>query len=246
MKRVCAWCGRELDQPDRREDLQVTHGVCQVCRRRFFASRKAKEAYSESTREDVGDDSGRADASSVGNEANRLMKTSTVPRDVSPAWSLRLMTQDLSQRVGHRPCRPAVTHSDVSRVVPVKTQGEIEAAICKGMSRFQQGYMGCGPKDIRAHLIGDLLVVRLQGVLTVPEQHLVKSLPDEKGRDLLKQVRTHLIEAARPIMAAMILDVTGVKLLSLHHDISTVSGEEVVLFALAESPDYRRAKNQQS
>ena len=76
----------------------------------------------------------------------------------------------------------------------MKTQGEIEAAICEGISRFEQDYMGRGPKDIHAHLIGDLLVVRLQGVLTAAEQHLVKALTGEKGRDLLKQVRTHLIE----------------------------------------------------
>ena len=71
----------------------------------------------------------------------------------------------------------------------MKTQGEIEAAICEGIARFEQEYMGRGPKDIHAHLIGDLLVVRLQGVLTVAEQQLVKSLPSDKGRDLLKQVR---------------------------------------------------------
>ncbi len=124
----------------------------------------------------------------------------------------------------------------------MKTQGELEAAICEGISRFEQDYMGRGPKDIHAHLIGDLLVVRLQGVLTAAEQHLAKSLPAEKGRDLLKQVRTHLIETARPVMEAMIQEVTGVKVLSLHHDISTVTGEEVVLFALAESPDLREAK----
>lgn len=124
----------------------------------------------------------------------------------------------------------------------MKTQGEIEAAICEGMSRFEQEYMGRGPKDIRAHLIGDLLVVRLQGVLTAAEQHLVKSLPAEKGRDLLKQVRTQLIETARPVLEALIQEVTGSKALSLHHDISTFTGEEVVLFTLANTPHLRETR----
>ena len=113
----------------------------------------------------------------------------------------------------------------------MKTQGEIEAAVCEGMAHFKQEYMGRGPKDIHAHLIGNLLVVRLQGVLTGAEQQLVKTLPVEKGRDLLKQVRTQLIETGRPIMEAMINEVTGVKVVSLHHDISTVTGEEVVVFS---------------
>jgi uncharacterized protein YbcI len=124
----------------------------------------------------------------------------------------------------------------------MKSQGEIEAAICDGISRFEQDYMGRGPKHVHAHLIGDLVVVRLQGVLTAAEQHLVQSLPAEKGRDLLKQVRTHLIETARPLMEAMIQEVTGVKVLSLHHDISTATGEELVLFTLVESPRVREAR----
>ena len=121
----------------------------------------------------------------------------------------------------------------------MRTQGEIEAAICAGMRRFEQEYMGRGPKDVHAHLIGDLVVIRLKGVLTVAEQHLVKTLSAEKGRDLLKQVRTHLVETARPLMNAMIAEIAGVDVLSLHHDISTVTGEEVVLFTLAESPQFR-------
>ena len=124
----------------------------------------------------------------------------------------------------------------------MKSQGEIEAAICQGMTRFEQEYMGRGPKDIHAHLIGDLLVVRLQGVLTAAEQHLVRSLPEEKGRDLLKQVRTQLIEAARGVLEALVEEVTGKRALSLHHDISTTTGEEVVLFTLAESPQFRAPK----
>jgi len=124
----------------------------------------------------------------------------------------------------------------------MKTQGEIEAAICQGISRFEQEYMGRGPKDVHAHLIGDLLVVRLTGVLTAAEQHLVQSLPVENGRNLLKQVRTQLIETARPVMVKMVEEVTGVAVVSLHHDISTVTGEEVVLFTLSESPLVRGPK----
>ena len=124
----------------------------------------------------------------------------------------------------------------------MKTPGEIEAAICEGVSRFEQDYMGRGPKEIHTHLLDDLLVVRLKGVLTAAEKHLVKSLTAEKGRDLLKQVRTHLVEAARPFLEAMVEEVTNVKVLSLHHDISTATGEEVILFTLTESPDSREAK----
>ena len=125
----------------------------------------------------------------------------------------------------------------------MKTHGEIESAVCEAVARFERDYMGRGPKDIHAHLLGDLLVVRLQGVLTAAEQQLVKSLSAEKGRDLLKQVRTHLIETARPFMESLVQEITGSQVKSMHHDISTVTGEEVVLFTLAESPDFRAAKN---
>ena len=124
----------------------------------------------------------------------------------------------------------------------MKSQGEIEAEICKGMAAFEQEYMGRGPKDIRAHVFDAVVLVRLQGVLTAAEQHLVKTLPPEKGRDLLKEVRTQLMETARPVLEKMVNEVTGVKVMSLHHDISTVTGEEVVLFTLASSPGYRAAK----
>ena len=121
----------------------------------------------------------------------------------------------------------------------MKTQGEIEAAVCEAIARFEQEFMGRGPKDIRAHLIGDLLVVRLHGVLTAAEQQLVKTLPAEKGRDLLKQVRTQLIETARCALESLIHDISGSSVVSLHHDISTLTGEEVLLFTLQAAPQFR-------
>jgi uncharacterized protein YbcI len=124
----------------------------------------------------------------------------------------------------------------------MKTLGEIEAAVCAGIQRFEQDYMGRGPRDIHAHLVGDLLLIRMTGVLTAAEQHLAQSLPHEKGRDLIKQVRTHLVETARPMLEAMLHEATGVKVLSLHHDISTVTGEKIIVATLAEPPRCRDAK----
>jgi uncharacterized protein YbcI len=141
-------------------------------------------------------------------------------------------------RTSRRPGGPG--HQDTLESA-LNTQGEIEVAVCQGISRFVQEYMGRGPKDIHAHLIGNLLVIRLQGVLTAAEQQLAKSLPAEKGRTLFKQVRTHLIETARPLLEVLIQEVTGVPVLSLHHDVSTVTGEEIIVFTLAETPLCRQA-----
>ncbi|MCC5875946.1 MAG: DUF2294 domain-containing protein [Candidatus Sumerlaeia bacterium] len=124
----------------------------------------------------------------------------------------------------------------------MKTQGEIEAAIGNEIARIQVEYLGRGPRSIRAHLIDDLIVIRLQGVLTAAEQHLVKSLPKEKGRDLLKEVRTQLLETARPLLEAMVEEKTTIPVRSFHHDISTVTGEEVIILSLAGTPVIREGK----
>ena len=124
----------------------------------------------------------------------------------------------------------------------MKTHVEIEDAVSEGIRRFEQEYIGRGPKAIHAHLIQDLLVVRLQGVLTAAEKQLVTAFDTGRGRDLLKQVRTHLIETSRLLIEAMIHDITDVKAGSLHHDISTVTGEELVVFTLATVPSLREVK----
>jgi uncharacterized protein YbcI len=40
----------------------------------------------------------------------------------------------------------------------------------------------------------------------------------------------------------MVGDATGAKVVSLHRDLSTATGEEVLLFTLAESPPVREVK----
>jgi uncharacterized protein YbcI len=126
----------------------------------------------------------------------------------------------------------------------MRTQGELEAAICEAIGRFEQEYIRRGPKHIQAYLIDNIIFVRLQGVLTAAEQHLAKSQSPEKGRDLLKDVRKHLLETARPLLEAIVKEIAGVQVVSVHHDISTVTGEEVVLFTLAETPQVRETRSQ--
>jgi CheY-like chemotaxis protein len=116
------------------------------------------------------------------------------------------------------------------------TQAESQAAICDGIIRFEEEYMGRKPEQFHAHFVKDLLVVRIQGALTQAERQLGNSSSPEKGRDLIKQVRKQLLETARPMLESLVHEVTGVKASSMHHDISTVTGEEVVLFSLVKEP----------
>ena len=142
-----------------------------------------------------------------------------------------------------RPKRSA-TSAPVSnaQAMQKRTRGELESAVCMGMSRFEQEYMGRGPKDAQAHLDGTMLVVRLHGVLTVAEQRLVEAVSIDEARDTLKRVRTLLVETARLQIDSMIQVITGVKVRSLHHDISTVTGEELLVFTLDEAPSCREVK----
>ena len=118
------------------------------------------------------------------------------------------------------------------------TQAESEAAICAGISRFQEEYLGWRSEQIQAHFIKDFLVVRILGVLTLAERQLGRSSSPQKGRDLIKQVRKQLLELARPMLESLVYEVIGVKVLSMHHDISTVTGEEIVIFTLSGTPRF--------
>ena len=118
------------------------------------------------------------------------------------------------------------------------TQKESEAAICDGIIRFQEEYLGWRSEQVRTHFIKDLLVVRIHGVLTLAERQLGKSLTPDKGRDLIKQTRKQLLEVARPMLESLVHEAAGVKVLSMHHDISTVTGEEVILFSLVGLPRF--------
>jgi uncharacterized protein YbcI len=116
-----------------------------------------------------------------------------------------------------------------------KTKGQVEADISEAVIKFEKEYMGRGPEETKTYIIDDMVVVRLHRVLTPAEQRLAGTGGETTGRTLIKRVRTELLEKARPLLEQIIMDLTGRKIKSLHTDISTITGERVIIFTL-ESP----------
>ena len=111
----------------------------------------------------------------------------------------------------------------------MKIKGEIEAEICEAMVRFEIDYMGRGPEECRTRLVDDMVLIRLIGVLTPAERHLTKI---SDGVELIKRMRSTLIENARPLLFQVIGDITGAKVMDMHTDISTVAGERIIVVIL--------------
>jgi uncharacterized protein YbcI len=120
-----------------------------------------------------------------------------------------------------------------------KSKGQIEAEISEAITRFEKEHMGRGPLETRSYLLDDMIIVRLKGVLTRAEHKLVKAERNSRGRDLIKQVRIELIENGRPALESSVKTITRRKVKSLHADISTVTGEKMIIFTLDRPPEYQ-------
>lgn len=109
------------------------------------------------------------------------------------------------------------------------TKGQLEAKISELISKFEIEYMGRGPKNIRTHIINDMIIVRQSGVLSPSEQKLTDT---PQGIELFKKVRTSLFEGGRGYLEKLILDVINVEVVSTHSDISTKTGEKIVVITV--------------
>lgn len=118
-----------------------------------------------------------------------------------------------------------------------RTKGMLEADISEAVIRFEKEYMGRGPLEARSYIVDDMVIVRLKGVLTHAERQLAQSNDPSNGRELIKKMRHALLEKGRPLLEAVILDVLKVPVRSLHTDLSTITGERVIIFSLEARPE---------
>ena len=110
-----------------------------------------------------------------------------------------------------------------------KTKGQIEAQISEAIIKFEKEYMGRGPTETKTYIIKEMVFVRLKGVLTPAEEQLAKTV---EGADLIKKTRMQLLESARVLLEKMISEITAFQVQSMHTDISTKTGERVIIFTL--------------
>lgn len=116
------------------------------------------------------------------------------------------------------------------------TKGQTEAKISEAVSKFEIEYMGRGPKQIKTLIVQDLIIIRLKGFLSQSEQMLAEN---PQGVELLKKVRTMLFESARESLESSITDIVGTDVVSTHSDVSTKTGEKIIIIALTENLEDR-------
>ncbi|MBV7339196.1 DUF2294 domain-containing protein [Chloroflexi bacterium TSY] len=114
------------------------------------------------------------------------------------------------------------------------TRGMVEAKFTKAIIQFEKEHLGRGPLDARTIFLNDMILVRLKGLMTPAEQKLAAST---EGRDLVKEMRRQLFESSRPLIEDIVRNVTDCQLISLHTDMSTKTGERMIVLVVDEDLD---------
>jgi len=112
------------------------------------------------------------------------------------------------------------------------TKGQIEAKISEVVSKFEVDFMGRGPQKIRTMIVEDLLIIRLLGFLSQAEKQIVEN---NEGVELLKKMRSMLFEKNLSHFHERVGEILPYKVLSTHSDVSTVTGEKMIVITFEEN-----------
>ena len=115
--------------------------------------------------------------------------------------------------------------SSVSR----PTKGTIEAEVANTVVRFQREQHGRGPSDVRAHLLGDLILVRCAGIFTPTEARLAAT---EEGRRLIKSARQELRSIHHAEIEGLIAGIAGCKVVRSYCDVDVQAAEQMEVYVL--------------
>lgn len=113
-----------------------------------------------------------------------------------------------------------------------QTKGTYEAEISKAITQWEKDFLGRGSLSVKSDILRDMIIVSLQGVLTPAEYRVCKT---NEGLLNIKRTRSELVESGETDLKDIIVNITGVQVKSFHSDLSTITGERVIVFKLEEN-----------
>ncbi|MBO8178738.1 DUF2294 domain-containing protein [Aeribacillus pallidus] len=110
-----------------------------------------------------------------------------------------------------------------------KSKGFIEAEISKAITQWEKEFLGRGSLSVKTDILRDMIIVNLQGILTPAEYSVCET---KEGMLSIKRIRSDLVESGIEDLKEIILTITGEEVKSFFTDISTRTGERVMVFKL--------------
>ncbi|HCG75527.1 MULTISPECIES: DUF2294 domain-containing protein [Staphylococcus] len=117
-----------------------------------------------------------------------------------------------------------------------KTKGIYEAEISKAITQWEKDFLGRGSLSVKTDILRDMVIINLQGILTPAEYRVCKT---NEGLLNIKRTRSELVESGQEDLNNIIYDLIGLKVVSFHSDLSTVTGERVIVFKLEDNFEKR-------
>lgn len=115
-----------------------------------------------------------------------------------------------------------------------KTKGIYESEISKAITQWEKDFLGRGSLSVKTDILRDMVIVSLQGILTPAEYLVCKT---NEGLLNIKRTRSELVESGEEDLSRIIKDLTGLNVKSFHSDLSTITGERVMIFKLEDRFD---------
>jgi len=125
------------------------------------------------------------------------------------------------------------------------SKGEVEARIANAVVRFQREQQGRGPTDVRAHIVGDVVIVRCTGIFTHTEAKLAVT---DEGAKLIRSARQELRSIHHREIEQTIGEIAGGVVLRSYCDVDVAAAEQMEVYVLDVNVEegLRKAENRRS
>lgn len=112
------------------------------------------------------------------------------------------------------------------------SKGELENKISRLITQWEKDYLGRGSLTVKTDILRNMIIVSLKGVLTPAEKTVAATFG---GMMSVKQIRATLVESGTEQLKEIMTDQFGIEVISFHTDISTQTGERLMIFIMQEN-----------